>query len=112
MTYIIAMSLCCRASHAITPAVAHLIIPVYFYLYDMQYCKTTKNKHIMNKKNVWTNLVITNLIISIALIPASLVVTFFNHRIAIAMLFSAPMFLVIAVICMFASYISTHDWED
>ena len=41
-----------------------------------------------------------------------MVVTFFNHRIAIAMLFSAPMFLVIAVICMFASYISTHDWED
>ena len=111
MAYIIAMSLCCRASHAITPAVAHLIIPLYFCLYDMQYCKTTKYKYTMNKKNLWQNSGIACLIICIALISASFFVNFFNHCAAIAMLFTSPMFLILFVVCAFMDYINNH-WDN
>ena len=112
MAYIIAMSLCCRASHAITPAVAHLIIPVYFYLYNMQYCKTTKYKYIMNKKYLWQILGMICLFICIALFPTSAFISYINHSVAIAMLYASPVFLILFVVCAYIDYIKNNASDN
>ena len=65
----------------------------------------------MNKKDLWQNSGIVCLIIWIALIPASLFVNFFNHRAAIAMLFTSLMFLMLFVVCAFMDDITNH-WDN
>lgn len=63
----------------------------------------------MNKKNLWQNIGIGCLIVCIAIFPVSFFVNFFNHCIAITMLFTSPMFLILFTICMFMDSITTDQ---
>lgn len=65
----------------------------------------------MNKKTLWLKLGIGCLIVCITIFPISFFVNFFNHCIAITMLFTSPIFLILFVICVF-TYTIMNNQDD